>query len=639
MKSQKPSSVPSGQIAHFALDSVLGDRFVNAANDDIHATLVNGEDPKQSPIVDGKLVDALQTGKKAFAQSASLADFERDQSFSYGCWVKAPKVEGAPIARMDSTKASRGFDLHLNPKLIAAHLIHTWPDNAIKVEAKADLKPNEWHHVFVTYDGSSKAAGVQLFVNGKKLKTKAVADKLSSSIRTDKPFTIGRRTTSSIFTGAVDDVRVYDRVLSEEDVKQLANIDPAQSLIAVADRTTGHTDRLREHFLNDVHNSYKKTVKDIGATETMIAMYRKPRSTVMVMKNLPEMRMTYVLKRGQYDAPDKEKPVMPGVPSFLPQIQEGKTATRLDLANWIVDKDNPLTARVIVNRYWRLLMGKGIVRTVEDLGSQGDWPSHPRLLDWLAVDFMENGWDVKRLIKQIVTSATYRQSARSTPEQLTKDPDNRYLSHGPRFRLQGEFIRDNALAVSALLVPKIGGPSVKPYQPPGIWNEVSLNGNLRFKQDSGEGLYRRSMYTYWKRSAPSPSMTIFDAPTREKCTVRRSTTNTPLQALVVMNDPQFVEAARFMAERVMQAATDPSERIEFAYRLATARRPTARVTSILSDAYETELKAFQADPGRAEKLLDLGDTKRDKSLVLTEHAAWTVICSIILNLDETLTRG
>ena len=222
-------------------------------------------------------------------------------------------------------------------------------------------------------------------------------------------------------------------------------------------------------------------------------------------------------------------------------------------------------------------MGTGIVKTVEEFGSQGDWPSHPRLLDWLAVDFMENGWDVKRLIKQIVTSETYRQSARATPRQLAIDPENRYLSHGPRFRLQGEFIRDNALAVSGLLVPKIGGPSVKPYQPPGIWNEVSLNGNLRFKQDRGAGLYRRSMYTYWKRSAPSPSMTIFDAPTREKCTVRRSTTNTPLQALVVMNDPQFVEAARFMAERVMTTQETVEKRIEYAYRLATARVPTPAV--------------------------------------------------------------
>ncbi|MFC1757420.1 DUF1553 domain-containing protein [Planctomycetota bacterium] len=635
----KPPAAPSGAIAHFELDAVDNGNCKSRVGEQFVATIDGSDATKESPIGEGRVVNSLNTNANLFTKTEGLADFEHDQSFSYGCWVKAPKVEGAPIARMNSEKASRGFDLHLNQKSISAHFIHAWPNNAVKVEANAKLAPNEWHHVFVTYDGSSKASGVQLFLNGKKLKANAVTDKLSGSIKTDAPFTIGRRSSSSFFKGSVDDVRVYDRVLTNDEVKQLADLDPIQSLLAFADRTDDHTNRLREHFLNEVHESYKSTTKNVAATETMITMYRKPRSTVMIMKNLPQMRPTYVLNRGQYDAPDKERPVLPGVPSFFSKLETDKTATRLDLARWIVNRDNPLTARVIVNRYWRLLMGKGIVTTVEDLGSQGDWPTHPRLLDWLAVDFMENGWDVKRLVKQIVTSETYRQAARSTTEQLAVDPENRYLSHGPRFRLQGEFIRDNALAVSGLLVSKIGGPSVKPYQPPGIWNEVSLNGNLRFKQDSGEGLYRRSMYTYWKRSAPSPSMTIFDAPTREKCTVRRSTTNTPLQALVVMNDPQFVEAARFMAERVMKQTDSPAERIDIAYRLATARKPSTKIRSVLHRAFATELKAFQADSKRAQELLDSGDGKRDESLDLSEHAAWTVVCSIILNLDETLTRG
>ncbi|MCA9214836.1 MAG: DUF1553 domain-containing protein [Planctomycetales bacterium] len=638
LASLQPVAAIEGEVAHFPLDSVDDGKSTNVAGESTFAA-ISGDDREKEPIVDGQLVNAFSTNGKRFAEVEGLADFERDQAFSYGCWIRAPKVEGAPIAKMDTDAASRGFDLHLGPNNIAAHLINKWPDNAVKVEAQREFKPNQWYHVFVTYNGSSKADGVQIYVDGTQLKTKAVADKLSDTIRVDKPLTIGRRSTGSIFNGSIDDVRIFNRELSIDEVNALASADSAAALLQVADRSETQEDRLYNLYLTNHNQSYGKALKDIQATETMISVYKKPRSTVMVMKNLPTMRTTYVLNRGQYDSPDMERPVEPGIPSFLPEFEVDQSATRLDLANWIVSQQNPLTARVIVNRYWRLLMGTGIVKTVEEFGSQGDWPTHPRLLDWLAVDFMENGWNVKRLLKQIMMSETYQQSARSTPEQLAVDPDNRYLSHGPRFRLQGEFIRDHALAVSGLLVKDIGGPSVKPYQPPGIWNEVSLDGNLRYKQDSGHNLYRRSMYTYWKRSAPSPSMTIFDAPTREKCTVRRSTTNTPLQALVVMNDPQFIEASRFLAERVMKGAESIDDRIELAYRIATARRPSQRTAEILRNAYETELDAFKKDNERANKLLAQGEGKRDASLDPAEHAAWTIVSSIILNLDETLTRG
>jgi hypothetical protein len=640
----KPAEVPQDAVAHFTLDSLTalgeaGQGLPNRAHESEFAVLHT--DPDRRPIVEGYDVDALAVGASTFASAADLADFERDQSFSYGCWVKAARFEGAPLARMDTANGYRGFDLHLRPDALEAHFSHAWPGNAIKVEGKAELEPDRWHHVMVTYDGSSKAAGVQLFVDGKKLRVTAPVDKLSDTIRTDKPFTIGRRTTTELFTGQVDDVRVFERVLSGEEVRQLATVDSINSLLLLpeASRTAAHLERLREHYLMADHQAYGATMRERIATEARIADYRKPLSTVMVMNDLPEMRMTYLLNRGQYDQPDKDRPVQPGVPAFLPQLAETRTANRLDMARWIVSRDNPLTARVIVNRYWRLVMGAGIVKTVEEFGSQGEWPSHPQLLDWLAVDFMENGWDVKRLLKQIVTSETYRQSSKSTPAQLRIDPENRYLSRGPRFRLQGEFVRDQALLASGLLTDTVGGPSVKPYQPPGIWNEVSLDGSLRFQQDSGDKLYRRSIYTYWKRSAPAPSMTIFDAPSREKCTVRRSSTNTPLQALVVMNDPQFVEAARFLAQRVMREADSPEARIERAYRLVTARAPSRETMAVLRQAFATEFAALQQSPARAEKLLAIGDTKRDGSLDAVEHAAWTIVASIILNLDETVTRG
>ncbi len=360
----------------------------------------------------------------------------------------------------------------------------------------------------------------------------------------------------------------------------------------------------------------------------------------MVMQDVGKMRPTFVLERGNYASPNKERGVQPGVPAALPPLPEGAPANRLGLAQWLVRKDHPLTARVAVNRYWYQFFGTGIVKTIEDFGAQGEWPSHPALLDWLAVDFVESGWDIKRMIRQLVTSATYRQSSASTAKLQDVDPENRLLARGPRFRLQGEFIRDVALASSGLLVPKVGGKSVKPYQPPGLWNEVSLSGNVRFRRDNGEALYRRSMYTYWKRSAPAPSLTIFDAPTREKCVPRRSRTNTPLQALVTLNDPQFVEAARVLATRsVREGGKTLEERITYAHRLVTGTKPRAATLALLQEAYSEELEIFRNDPERAKKLLSIGEWKRDESLDPAEHAALTIVCSLIQNLDQSLTRG
>ena len=366
----------------------------------------------------------------------------------------------------------------------------------------------------------------------------------------------------------------------------------------------------------------------------------KPVTTVMVMSDVGTMRPTYILERGNYASPMKDREVKMGVPAALPPLPEGAPANRLGLAQWLVRKDHPLTARVAVNRYWYMLFGQGIVRTLEDFGAQGEWPSHPDLLDWLAVDFVESGWNIKRMIKQIVMSNTYQQSSRISPELLQLDPENRLLGRGPRFRLSAEAIRDNALAASGLLNATIGGPSVKPYQPPGLWNEVSLNGGLRFVRDKGEKLYRRGLYTYYKRSAPAPALTLFDAPTREKCILRRLTTNTPLQALVTLNDEQFVEAARHLAQRALQEGGETAEdKITYAYRLATGVRPGDHISGILKEAYDEELGVFQADVERARKLLSVGESTRDETLDAATHAAMTIVTSMILNLDETVTRG
>lgn len=589
----------------------------------------------------GRFGRAAKIDGSSWVDAGDVADFDHTEAFSYGCWIKpAGQASGAPIAKMDDRNDYRGFDMLFSGGRLSVHLINTWPTNAIKVNTENVLKKDEWQHVFVVYDGSSKASGLKIYFDGKAQDWTVEQDRLTDTIRSKVPLYVGRRNPGAPFRGLVDEVRIYDRALSETDVQALAGSDPIRPLLALdpAKRTAEQAETLRLHYLTTIDDQYRQTADRIRALKSEIAEYEKPLSTVMVMQDVPSMRQTFVLERGQYASPDKKRPVSPGVLSFLPPAQE-TPGNRLGLARWLVQKNHPLTARVTVNRYWAMLFGTGIVRTLEDFGSQGEWPSHPELLDWLAIDFMDSGWNIKRALKQMVMSTTYRQSSRITPALREHDPENRLLARGPRFRLQGEFIRDNALAASGLLVPVIGGPSVKPYQPPGLWNEVSLSGE-RFTRDDGDKLYRRSMYTYWKRSAPAPSLTIFDAPTREKCVLRRSRTNTPLQALVTLNDVQFVEAARMLAERALHHGGETlDDRLVFAFRLATGVHPTSSVREILKSAYLDERARFEQDTDRAAALLATGESPRDESLNIADHAAFTIISSMILNLDQTLTRG
>ncbi len=332
------------------------------------------------------------------------------------------------------------------------------------------------------------------------------------------------------------------------------------------------------------------------------------------------------------------------VPVSLSRLPKEAPKNRLGLARWLVGRTHPLTARVIVNRYWQHCFGTGLVKTAEDFGTQGEWPSHPDLLDWLAVEFMESGWDVKHFHRLIVTSATYRQTAKLSPTGMTRllaiDPENRLLAHGPRFRLDAEVVRDNALTISGLLAEQIGGISVKPYQPEGIWKAISYDSNLTYQQDRGSGLYRRSIYTFWKRQSPPPGMLAFDAPTRETCTVRRPRTNTPLQALTLMNDTTYIEAARVLAQRMMTEPkqTTPQARIQFAFRLAIARLPKPGEAKILLDLFQKQLKEFKKNKQAAARLIEVGESKRNQSLDVIELATWTTIASVILSMDETVTK-
>jgi hypothetical protein len=415
--------------------------------------------------------------------------------------------------------------------------------------------------------------------------------------------------------------------------------------IAPEKRISRHKRVLRDYFAQYVYSG-SRTVFDplnrqLAEAQTQLAAAQLSVPSTLVMQDMAKPRDVFVLVRGAYDR--KGDKVEPNVPAAIgPRLPKDAPPNRLSLANWVVDPRNPLTARVIVNRFWQHYFGTGIVKTAEDFGAQGEWPTHPELLDWLATKFVESGWNVKRLQRLIVTSATYRQSSHVSSEQAQRDPENRLLARGPRFRLDAEGVRDTALSVSGLLRETVGGKSVKPYQPPGLWEAISYTSSntAHFVKDRGDALYRRTMYTFWKRTSPPPALITFDAPSREECTVRRSRTNTPLQALVLMNDEQYVEAARHLAARMIHhGGTTPTQRIVYAFRLATSRKPTAEEIAIFTRLYDEQRAAYANDVKAAEKLIHVGDSSVEMTIDARELAAWSLVANVILNLDETVTKG
>jgi hypothetical protein len=569
-------------------------------------------------------------------------DFDTDEAFSYAAWVKLPANDGAGalIARMHDGRKHTGWDLWVEGRRIGGHLIYRWPEYAIKVVTRDQLPADQWVHVAVAYDGKSKAAGFQVYVNGALQPTNVLADSLSGSIRTKVPLKIGQRHKGAPLSGAtLQDVRIYARRLADGEIVSLAK--SALSAVVASPpekRSPADVDALYEWWLmsrDERFQSHTRNHESLVREQNDI----KARATIAhVMQEKDEAAIAFVLNRGEYD--QRKEKVAPETPEMLPPFPAYAPRNRLGFARWLLRPEHPLTARVTVNRFWSELFGVGLVRTAGDFGVAGELPSHPELLDWLAIEFRESGWDVKQLYKLIVMSATYRQSAAVTPEKLEKDPDNRLLSRGPRFRMDAEMVRDYALAASGLLSDKIGGPSVKPYQPPGVWEAVAMIGsNTRdYKQDAGESLYRRSLYTFWKRAAPPASMDVFNAPNREHCIVVRERTNTPLQALVTLNDPQFVEAARCLAERALQADSDSGGRINFIARRLLARRLTARENAIVHSSLEKFQSHYAAHAEEAKQLIDVGESEIESTAPPAELAAWTMVANQLMNLDEVLNK-
>ncbi len=517
---------------------------------------------------------------------------------------------------------------------VRLYVTHRYSDLGLRLETAEPVKLNEWQRLAVTYDGKRLASGVRIYINGQACDIKVLFDQNKEPFhKKNTPIRVGAGGGLK-FDGEIRDARIYSRALTPEEAAALSLTESVSKLAAIPAprRSKAQQAKLDLSFLET------GAPKEIRAARDTLSHSKADRDqfydqipTVMVMAD-GALRDTFLLKRGAYDAPGEK--VTPATPAAL---RGPACADRLCLARWLVDRSNPLTARVTVNRLWQHFFGFGIVKTVDDFGAQGEWPTHPELLDWLAVEFMDSGWDLKALQKTIVMSATYRQSSSITPELLDKDPDNRLLARGARLRLGPEAIRDQALASSGLLVEKIGGPSVKPYQPAGLWQELS--GDKGYVQAKGDDLYRRSLYTYWKRTVPAPYMMNFDSPNREQCALFENRTNSPLQALDLMNEVTFLEASRKLAERMMtEGGATPESRIDYGYAVLLASAPGKRQKMTLMSVFGKMEAELRADPKKVDGLLHEGESAVRSGLDRAELAAYTTVASLMLNMDETITK-
>jgi len=550
-------------------------------------------------------------------------NFRRYEPFSVSLWLNVPdKRERVVVfhrSRAWTDAASRGYQLLLEDGKLSWSLIHFWPGNAIRVRSESELPVGEWHHVTVTYDGSSNASGLNIFLDGEPLPLEVVRNNLYREITGggNDHITIGQRFRDiGLRNGMVDEFQIFDRELLPAEVRLVfdakSKIDQDEAKQIALHRSDPHREKLAK-----LKEARKALCEKVGK-------YRE----IMVMQEMAQPRETFVLGRGAYD--NRQDKVSAETPSVLPAMDETLPKNRLGLSKWMTDPTHPLTARVAVNRIWQLMFGQGLVRTPEDFGSQGQLPTHPALLDWLARDFVDSGWDIKRLMKQIAMSQTYRQSSVVPADLLERDPENTLYARAPSYRWPAEMLRDQALAVSSLLVSKVGGPPAKPYE-----LEVSFK---PIKPDEGEGLYRRSVYTFWKRTGPAPIMMALDAAKRDVCRVQRSRTASPLQTLVLMNSPQFVEAARSLANSLAASELDRDALLNSAFSTLTSRQPTEAETKILSKLYQEQLAKFEHDKDAIMQYLSVGNTKLSEDQTTPQIAALTAVVNALFGLDEVMMK-
>lgn len=603
-----PAASLKGESAYFSFDSDHLDHGPKA----LQAHVTGKTALKPGVKGSATMLDATQ-----YVDFADPWPLERDRAFTLSVWINpGSSPQGCVASKQDSDSQARGFEILWYKSQPRINLAHRYGSDGIEVVAKDKFSGGQWRHLVITYDGSSKAAGLKVYVDGKLSEVDVRRDSLSGSIASKEPWRIGWKGTGIGFEGDVDEFRLFDRAITAEEVGTLYWREFLEGTLAIKrdQRPKSTAEKLEGYFI-DHHGTpeLQKLSRDLAQTRAAEADAKKGVISLAVMQEMPKPRETRLLTRGQYDQPTDV--VIFAVPASLGKLGETMPRNRLGLAQWLVSKDNPLTARVMVNRLWTLCFGDGLVRTPNDFGLQGEAPTNAALLDFLAVRFRDGDahtkpWDIKALLKLIVTSETFRQSSNFTPELLARDPDNRLLARGPRFRLPAEVIRDQALAVSALLVPTVGGPSVKPPQPPGLWEAVSYNGEATYTADTAAATHRRGLYTFWKRQSPPPDMLTLDGPTREVCTVRRPRTNTPLQALLLLNDENYLEAAKALAQLILK---EKDHRIEWAFHRVTGRHANAR-----------ELAALRA-------------FFNDQRAASNETQAWTMLASLLINLDEVQT--
>jgi hypothetical protein len=626
---QLPETPRDGLLAWYELDGNLSD---------ITGHYRRGRILKGDPSYDDGIIGNSAGFDGQTQVTFGKFDIGKSKPFSIAMWVAVGGQWRNPLL------IGPGFGIYLDDYVLSD--IQQWSPRVFvrfgdqTISADERLIEGDWYHLALTYDGSV----LKLYLNGQEVAGRApVPSPEFKKVPDDSVLEIGNTAFGPRYRGRMDDLRVYSRALSPEEARILGVDEPLRAAFSKPgpSRSKDEGTRVRAFYLeNAAAPELRHEWDELRTLKAEQKALNSVVATTMVMEEMEKPRETAILARGDYR--NRGEKVSPSVPSVLPPLPKDAPPNRLTLAEWLVNPNHPLTSRVAVNRFWQMYFGTGIVKTAQDFGSQGDPPSHPELLDWLATEFIGRGWDVKAMQRLIVTSATYRQSSQAPTELIEKDPENRLLARGPRFRLPAEMVRDNALYVSGLLKERVGGPSVSPYQPPGLWEEVSFGDGFSaqtFVQSHGDDLYRRSMYTFWKRTSPPPSLITFDAPDREKCVARRSVTNTPLQALVLLNDPTYLEAARSLAERVLkEAPRDPARRVDLAFRLATARTPTKDESGLLRTLAAKEVADYKAHPDQARELLAIGESKPDPKLSTYELAAWTTVASTILNLDETVTK-
>jgi hypothetical protein len=618
----------------------------NESDGPFRGTLLGQPYENISPIArrDTPIGKALQANAQVLT-IGDVGNFARKDSFTYSTFVFIEgEPTGAVFSRMDIKAGHRGWDFWLEAGKPAAHVIDTYPRKSSKIHAKDPLEANKWHHIAVVFDGSKpNEQYVRMFVNGQQINHETAQKNVGNNIQSKALFLVGGRTGGDNIGGNVSlqDLRIYNRAISAAEITALSTRMPLETILAMPaeQRTPQQTKALYQFFLAKHDTVGQGILAKIEALKKEQTEITARGAVSLIMQEKPNSEPSaHVLNRGSYaDVGDK---VGVGVPKVLHPMTDAMPKNRLGLGQWLVDKKNPLVGRVTVNRLWGYLYGTGIVETVEDFGIMGARPSHPKLLDWLAVEFMESGWNYRHMVKLMVTSATYRQSGAVSPEKLERDPLNRLLGRAPRYRLEAEPLRDGILHQANLLVQQVGGPSVKPYQPEGIWEAVAMTqSNTRnYVADTGEKLYRRSMYTLWKRTAPPASMEILNAPSRETFCVRRELTNTPLQAFVTMNDPQFVEAYRQLATLAIQSGSDPTARLQFIAQRLITRDLTAEEITTMQQTLATATKHYSANTEDATKLISIGASKADPQVPVAELASWTIVTNQIFNLDEALTK-